>query len=482
MRWTILCTSCMQVLRMGPGRQGQPLRCPRCAALLPRSRGSVALPPAAPQRPGPAATPPAAGPRPFWGRRRLLASGGTCVLLALLVGVVGSTWASRQGRSGFFGGRMQEARGARMIARAMTRQGPAPPPAPRPEKSIDLTGSPVLGEADADPPPALPGLPLAGEIVPCCALAGDPGRGLLLAGSREGTLHCYDASSLRRLGSCPLAQPAYRLALDGARGLLYAASATPRALVLGRLGDRERASGDVHVYDLTEVLARPAERTAPLRPAHTLPIGSQVHGLILTPDGDHLYVLTELARKSVVERVDTRRWTRDGHVEVAPGGPSMLSLSPGGLLYALSGGRLYALDPHSWTLVREMRVGATVVSFLAGREDRLYVLERRERLFLHLYDLRAGEAQGRLALWSAEAAGRTYLRMAPDGSRIYVSNSAVTRGCVKELDVSASDGLPRLVRDASSDPHRLLRGPLLLGPGARYAVTGSGQVLRLASS
>jgi hypothetical protein len=405
-----------------------------------------------------------------------------CILLVSLIGVVGSIWASREEPSASSDQeRVAFALRGSMMGRSIARRGLDLPPPVREEQALDLTASPVLGTARPDPASGRPSLPLLGEIVPCCAVAGDPHRGLLLAGTREGTLLCYDAKSLRRLGSCRLPQPAYRLALDGPRGLLYAASTPQSSLLLGPLGDRERASGDLHVYDLAEIVAQPGDRAGFLRPLRTFALDAQVQGMILTPEGDYLYVLTETSKKAQVERIDTRRWISDRSIGVQLGGSAMLAQSPGGALYVLSGGRLYALDPQSWTILRDLRVGASVLSVLAGKNDRLYVLERREGLFLHLYDVRAAEVLGHLTLWPSEAIGRVYLRMSPDGSRIYAGNSAVTHGAVREVDVSGEQGLPRLLRDASTDPHHLLRGPLMLGPDARYAVTGSGHVFRLAS-
>jgi hypothetical protein len=400
---------------------------------------------------------------------------GACVLLGLLIGVVGATWANRLGQPGLPADNLQGS--MRMMGRYMLRRGNEQAP-PQNEEALDLSISPLIAQEPAGP---RPGLPLTGEIVPCCALAGDARRGLLLAGTREGTLHWYEAKTLRRLGSCRLYQPAYRLAFDGARGLLYAASTPASSLLLGRLGDRERASGDLHVYDLSNAQLRPVP-AGPLLPVRSFPLAAQVLGMILTPDGAHLYYLSETTRTSQVERIDTQLWQRDKTFEVRLGGPAVLTQSPlGGALYVLSGGRLYVLDPQSWNVQREMRVGATVITACAGKDDHLYILERREGMYLHVYDLRATAALGRLALWPVDTVGRIYLRMASDGKRLYVSNSAVTHGSVQELDVSGKNGLPTPVRDAISDPRHLLRGPLLLGPDARYAVTGSGHVFRLAS-
>ena len=118
------------------------------------------------------------------------------------------------------------------------------------------------------------GMRLVGRLPAGLAFASEPSRGLLLSAGADSFLHWHDANTLRPVGSCRLPGPAYQLACDGTRGLLYAALSSPDGLKLGPLGDLLFAVGDVHVFDLDRLLALAPNATA--RAATVIPCEAHV--------------------------------------------------------------------------------------------------------------------------------------------------------------------------------------------------------------
>jgi hypothetical protein len=394
----------------------------------------------------------------------------------LLISAAGSTWANRRGQ--------RKSRGVMMIPAAPMLSSPGLPAPKRGRQTRNDLPLPLLPSPPAQaitPDPAVsPSLSLAGQILPCLAVDEDPARRLLLAASIDGTLRWYAADSLRLLGACRLHQPAYQLVLDGARGRLYTASAPLNKFFVGSLGDCERATGDIHAYDLRPFLDSAGDTSHPVQPLHTHSVSAHITHLSLSADGSWLVYLAETSRQLHAGRIVTESWVRDQMLELPFGGTSAMTQAPGdGPLYTLASGRVDVLDPQTWKILSRLRVGGTVATIASAGQDRLCLLERRLGLFIQVVDVPSRKILGH---WSANAEGRVYMRCSMDGRRLYLGSSAVYRGSVQILDVAGADlDRPALLGQARSDRQHLLRGPLLLSRDGRYLITGSGLVFRTGS-
>src|SRR5262249_10509267 len=150
---------------------------------------------------------------------------------------------------------------------------PFPPPAP----------PPPLPPAEPPPPPR-DDLKFAAKIEGFAAAAVDPASGSALATQARGRLKHYPYPPLQPQGPDKLDGAATRAALDGRRGLLYAAvtPAGPRGF-----GDRP-APGDIKVYDVEKVLHGKGQPGSELRSVGVVPANAVVSHLFLSPDGKWL--------------------------------------------------------------------------------------------------------------------------------------------------------------------------------------------------
>jgi len=108
------------------------------------------------------------------------------------------------------------------------------------------------------------------------------------------------------------------------------------------LGDYEYAIANVHLYDLRSLLESTTVSETPpeLKPLQVFDEKAPISGLILSPDGSHLFYLTQLGNGAVVKRIDLSRRQKDKEVIFQGGGSTALAQAPGGgRLYVLAGGR-----------------------------------------------------------------------------------------------------------------------------------------------
>jgi hypothetical protein len=344
------------------------------------------------------------------------------------------------------------------------------------------------------PEQALPSWKQAGQLSPCLAMTADAPPGVVFSSARDGQLRWYGRSDYRLLGSTRLPRPAYQLALDNRRGLLYAASALPGNLIVGPLGDRDLAVGDIDIYDVSAILRGDAPAT--LTPLATVPVRGHVTGFILSADGKHLYFMSEgtesQGKRSLVHdisqvspsahvgRLDTRTRQKPTLLEIRSGGPVGLALAPDArTLYGLAGGRVFALDPDRWQILAERPVGSSVFGLAAAPQRRVVLLERRFRTQLMVLDVPSGRV---LSRWQIALEGRLYLHIGSAGNRLVVGTSALTRGQLLALDITGERILrPDVVHVAAGNGERLLRGPIFLSQDGSTVVTGGGHVFHTPS-
>ena len=319
----------------------------------------------------------------------------------------------------------------------------------------------------------------AGRIASFLALTGDAGRGLLLTSSFDGLLRCYSLS-LQLLGERRLPAVAYQLVLDEAHGLLYAAVARAGTLVLGPLGDREQAAGDLHVYDVGKLLQGQPEPGGELVPVRTMALRAHVHALHLSRDGNHLYYLIDIGREAQAGRIDTATWTPAGVQPLRGGGHCALAVAPDtGLVAGLSGGRLFVIDPDTWTVKEGVAVLGTMVGFAMGASGQLYLIERRAETYLLVVDVKSRQVRERLLL---PLRGRIYTQVGAGGRSLYLSTSAVLDGRLLAFRLDGQEAARiRPVGQAGRDRARVLRGGLFVSPDGKLLLTANGHVFRAPS-
>lgn len=320
-----------------------------------------------------------------------------------------------------------------------------------------------------------PPFELLGKIPAHVASAFDAATGWLFVATRDGGLYWYDPQTWQMVGWCALEQPAYQMVVDAQRRLLYVACCSSEALKVGLLGDREEASGDVCVYDLSG--AAKLVPGAPLAPSRRFPLDGQVVNLHLSPTGEQLLFLAECKTDVQLLRLDTREWKRDQHLSFKLAPPTALFLNADlSRAYVLAGARCLIVDLASWKVLDTVVIGSGVQSLLVDKLGRLYILEGRVHSVISVVDLANRKL---LARWNMEIEGRPYFRLDRTGTHMYVATSAVTTGRLWRIDVSApAIDSPKLTGHAISNRASLLRGGIQLLGTEPYVVTGSGHVFR----
>jgi len=315
--------------------------------------------------------------------------------------------------------------------------------------------------------------------VPCpLAVVSDTHTGQLLIARPEGEILLFDSSSLAEVGVRRLERTAYQLLIDPQRRQLCAATVRPGRLVLGSLGDRESAVGDLDVYDLDALLQ--GDPMTPQKPRQRLELGAHVTSLLLSPWGDSLFYLAESPQSGQIGRITFEDWKRDAVLPLRGGSPMALALAPDApLLYALAEGRVFVVDLIDWRMVHPLNVGSTVLGLLAGPNCRLYLVERRRDLQLILIDFATRKTRQipPLARWHSEIDGRPYLRASGTEGRMYLGTSAVTDGRILAIEETQDNPLNITVTtQASGNRQGLLRGPLFVTNDGKFLLRGSGQV------
>jgi hypothetical protein len=330
------------------------------------------------------------------------------------------------------------------------------------------------------PPHAAAGPRLAARVAEALVAAIDPEAGAALLFTRHGNLLHYSYPDFRLRGSYRLDQPAYRAALDGRRGLLFVASCPARSLALSveTAGGREGAPGDLRVYEVGTLLRGGARPGAELRPVVTVADQGYVPNLLLSPDRRWLYYLGIDPQVVTLRRFSTDRLALNVEQSLR-GGADTLALSPDGQgLYATTVSGVLTIDPSSLQATRRVLLPFVPYDLVADNGGRVYVGSRGERPSLVALDMRHDGAV--LGHWKAPFPGRLYLRLTPDGRRLYLGTSSVSADRLQGLRV---DGewvrRPLLDGAVSTDDDGLVRGEFQISPDGRFLLNRWGKVYRL---
>jgi hypothetical protein len=342
-----------------------------------------------------------------------------------------------------------------------------PRPSPRP-----LLGAGPTSGADLQP---------AGHIGSVLDMVFAPSRGCALAATPDGSLRVYSYPDFRLRSVCPLEQVIYRAALDVPRGLLYAAVCPPANLVLGPLGNREQARGDLQVFDVRELLTRAGSDARPaaqrLTPLRTLNLDADVSSLWLSPDGDSLHYLGTERRSTHIGRVRTADLVREATRPLRFTNGALYRSANGRMLYGAALDHLFTVDPQTLSISRSVSYPGGTIAIAGDDSGRLFLVEAGRFATITVLDMHQSQVVGN---WSLPLRGRIYLALAPDGRRLYVSNALLTGNRIYSLLIGGERGVrPQLLGQAASDRGGVVRGENFVSPDGKFLVNRAGRVFRL---
>jgi hypothetical protein len=317
---------------------------------------------------------------------------------------------------------------------------------------------------------------LQGKIPPYVALASSP-TGHLLATSERGELCVYRQADYTLLHKVILPGPAYALALDAAKGRLYAAVTTAPRLPVHTLKAREHPLADIHAYDVKKLLSdKPTEETH-LQPLAVRRLGESVLSLLLGRDGQDLFLIAETSHDSHLRRLRTEDLHPEQELPLRNGSVNAMSLSPdGSRLFLLASGRLLSLEPSTWKERNRTVVGLNFFSPISISNKHVILIDRQITLQMIVVDTQARKSLARWELSGLE--GRISLTRSPDGQRVYIGSSAVLHGQIWEVDCQGERlTQPVVTRVAYSNHERVFRGPVQISSDGRSVFLGNGLIL-----
>jgi hypothetical protein len=214
-----------------------------------------------------------------------------------------------------------------------------------------------------------------GLLPPFLTVAVDPQAGAAFTTARSGCLKHYAYPRYEFQGDYWIEQAAYAAVLDGKRGLLFAAVSAPPRLTgkLRALGDtldfqsgKVQGVGDLHVYDVKDLLTGKLAPGAVLRPAATVPLNARFACLLPSPDGRWLYFLdVREEHRPQLGRIDTAACQLD-LLKPLPPRTAALCLTPDGkTLYAGVAPDPYTIPDNPTPRGRVLKIDAKQLEILS---------------------------------------------------------------------------------------------------------------------
>jgi hypothetical protein len=343
------------------------------------------------------------------------------------------------------------------------------------------------------PPPVNDDFQFVTRIDPSLAVAVSPlDKGLLLA-TGAGELGRYSYPEFKLQGAYSLNGVAYRLALDSARGLLYAAMSEQRALMQKKRSERPLGVGDIHVYDVKPILQGKVPAGSALKPTARIPLGGAVSYLFLSPDGRSLYFLDVLKpAEARIGRVDTESLkhvseavlsyaqclclTRDGkslYAGIWTGGAG------GGNPNSKTPGRIQHLDPLTLKGILSRDLLVAPFDLDATRGGRVFYSHDNSNNNTHvgLIDFKTGTGSSNwVGTYSC-----SYLCLAPNEQRLYVGNQDHFQPAhtVWKVGPNPLANAPQQLGHVFSNATQPLGGDFFVTPDGSYLISKAGSVFRL---
>ena len=308
----------------------------------------------------------------------------------------------------------------------------------------------------------------------------------------------YPDFKLKATYQLPL--PVNRVVADEKTGRLYGATVN----VYDRgFSERELtfAPGDIQIFDLNRITDGKLAELEDLKPLATIPIGTRISGLEISPKDSALFVSAvtmakdkaKTVSKGRLYKIDTDKQRVAGEIDspdpvwsirLSPDGGKLFAggmpLSPGGspLVGFARPTSIDVIDTTTWKRAKSLPLPAGPVEIaLAGPRVLGLVQSKAEPSLLAVDEV--GDVAD-LTPRGDVMAGARYIRTSADGKRLLLSSGGTGANTVHYYDVVLA-APPRLAKVASGNmlEGSPLGGHFVLSPDGKYALFNTGLVIDL---
>ena len=227
---------------------------------------------------------------------------------------------------------------------------------------------------------------------------------------------------------------------------------------------------------------RPGPRaSATLRPLAVASLGGTLGSLTLSPDGRTLYYLNIAGSRA--GRLDAATLKQGPELRMADGTDLLLLAREGKSLYGVTAAdkqaRVQVIDAQKMELARSFAVSAEPYDAVAGANGLLFLTgSAGDWTEITVVDASKGSVAARWGgVWS-----RSFLKLTPDGTRLYYSSQGVSPGKVEGLVLPRKfDEKPATYASPEVGKHAL-GGEFIISPDGKFLLCKSGTVLRLSAT
>jgi WD40 repeat protein/mono/diheme cytochrome c family protein len=254
-------------------------------------------------------------------------------------------------------------------------------------------------------------------------------------------------------------------------------------------GSRDAA---VKVWNLAKAAPPPEPRPTPdvppksaasgaLRPTASTSLGGTLGSLALSADGDTLYYLNVTEGKA--GRLDTATLKRGRELRLTDGTETLVLARDGRTLYAVASAekqaRVQVIDAAKMELAKTFAVTADPYDVAAGDNGLLFLTGAAgDWTEITVVDANKAAVAARWGgVW-----GRSFLKVTPDGTRLYYSSQGVSPGKVEGLVLLKKfDERPTAYASPEVGKHAL-GGDFVISPDGKFLLCKTGTVLRLSAT
>jgi hypothetical protein len=338
----------------------------------------------------------------------------------------------------------------------------------------------------AGPLPFVPAAPPAEEPVPQqhmeLALKIDPynvaaistdSKAALVA-TPGGKLVHYSCPDFAVRGTYELPGDAYEAVIDG-KGNLYAMCTPPKP---GAMFPRDRRGvGNLYVFPMAGVLAG-KRGEAKLKPSAEISLRGLAATMLLSPDGEWVYVLDKHNQKIV--RVSTARRKVEGELDSLEPSTQSMCLTPNGeALYALAvNGALQKFDAAGWKLEKVFQVRGGHSDIQSTDDGRVFLNSSGGQWTnIDLFDVTKPDPP---RPW-AGIYQSNFIRLSPDQRRLYVSCWHLSPSNITSYYVppGKSDAKGRQCGSVGLDANFGAYGNIVVSPDGRFLFCDAGKIILL---